>query len=307
MRSTACLLLAFVALASSAATLAATDKPTYSLRYAVRFQPDEGTAAVEITTKPQTGRLIRLDLDMPAKVYRDASGDGEVERTEDRVSWVPPRAGGTFRYEVVVDRRRRDGAYDSRMTSDWVVTRGDRLFPPARVGATRGSGSRAVLHIELPPGWEDAETPFSKIAGGDFAVTNAERRFDRPVGWIAAGRLTSTRETIAGTRVTLTAPSGTKLERVANLALLRQAREERFATAEEHRGFHQVKFVKEPGAEVLPDGLRPPPMRTSLSPAACFARSSAASIPSVTKWKVVPPAISSGLRGWWVSTKTGTW
>ena len=30
-------------------------------------------------------------------------------------------------------------------------------------------------------------------------------------------------------------------------------------------------------------------------------------MPSVTKWKVVPPSISSGARGWWVSTNTGTW
>jgi len=30
-------------------------------------------------------------------------------------------------------------------------------------------------------------------------------------------------------------------------------------------------------------------------------------IPSVTKVKVVPPSISRGSRGWWVSTKTGVW
>ena len=31
------------------------------------------------------------------------------------------------------------------------------------------------------------------------------------------------------------------------------------------------------------------------------------SIPSVTKWKVVPPSIGTGSRGWWVSTNTGRW
>jgi hypothetical protein len=30
-------------------------------------------------------------------------------------------------------------------------------------------------------------------------------------------------------------------------------------------------------------------------------------MPSVTKWKVVPPAISMLSRGWCVSTKTGAW
>ncbi len=51
----------------------------------------------------------------------------------------------------------------------------------------------------------------------------------------------------------------------------------------------------------------PPPTRTSLPPAAARARSSAASMPSVTKWNVVPPFIVSGARAWCVSTKTGTW
>jgi hypothetical protein len=39
--------------------------------------------------------------------------------------------------------------------------------------------------------------------------------------------------------------------------------------------------------------------------AAARARSSAASIPSVTKWKVVPPCIRAGSRPWCVRTKTG--
>src|SRR5438874_2615339 len=51
----------------------------------------------------------------------------------------------------------------------------------------------------------------------------------------------------------------------------------------------------------------PPPRDTSFSPAAARARSSADSIPSMTKWNVVPRCISSGLRGWLVRTKTGWW
>src|SRR5207244_9688688 len=51
----------------------------------------------------------------------------------------------------------------------------------------------------------------------------------------------------------------------------------------------------------------PPQRDTSFSPAAVRACSSADSIPCVTKWNVVPPCISSGLRGWLVRTKTGWW
>src|SRR3954447_13006318 len=41
----------------------------------------------------------------------------------------------------------------------------------------------------------------------------------------------------------------------------------------------------------------PPQSMTSLPPAASLACSSADSIPSVTKWNVVPPSISTGSRG----------
>jgi hypothetical protein len=51
----------------------------------------------------------------------------------------------------------------------------------------------------------------------------------------------------------------------------------------------------------------PPAMAMFPSPGTARARSNAASTPSVTKWNVVPPSMTSGSRGWWVSTKTGAW
>jgi hypothetical protein len=223
MRCTTRFLAALLALTFLAHTALGVDGPSYQIRYSARFLPAQGIAAAEISTTPQSGRLIGLDLNMPADSYRDPKGDGKVERHGNRVLWTPPRAGGTLRYKVVVDHRRKDDSYDSRMTQHWVITRGDRLFPPAKVRATKGSESSALLHIDLPPGWDDAETPFTKVQGGNFAVTNPERRFDRPVGWIAAGKLTSTREAIAEARVTLTAPSGVEIERMETLAILRHA------------------------------------------------------------------------------------
>src|SRR5271154_1674189 len=51
----------------------------------------------------------------------------------------------------------------------------------------------------------------------------------------------------------------------------------------------------------------PPPIFTSRSPAAALAWASAASIPSVTKWKVVPPSITIGARAWCVRMNVGAW
>ena len=62
----------------------------------------------------------------------------------------------------------------------------------------------------------------------------------------------------------------------------------------------------------LPGGQRLPQHRRAagdehVAVADPRARASAASKPSVTKWNVVPPAISIGSCGWWVRTKTGAW
>lgn len=42
-------------------------------------------------------------------------------------------------------------------------------------------------------------------------------------------------------------------------------------------------------------------------PAAALAWRRADSMPSVTKWNVVPPCITMGLRGWRVRTNVGAW
>ena len=195
----------------------------YDVHYSVAFDPAAKLAHASIATKRDTGRLIGLDLDMPAETYRNITGDGTIERKGNRVDWQPPREGGSLRYDVVLPHTRANGQYDSRITPAWVITRGDRLFPAARVRATKDSGSTARLSVALPKGWTDVETPFTKVSGGDFAVTNAERRFDRPIGWIAAGDLASVRETVDGTRLTVTAPRGERVDQVAMIAILRQA------------------------------------------------------------------------------------
>ena len=211
------------ALAGFTTQAGATAAPTYALNYTVAVLPEEGVAAIDISTERGTGRLIGLDLDMPADTYRKVAGDGDVVRSGDRVQWLPPRAGGSLRYRVLIDHRRGNGEHDARMTPNWVVVRGDRLFPPAVVRATKGSTSVSRLEFKLPRGWVDVETPFRKLKGGTFAVSNDARKFDRPVGWIAAGKLTTARETIAGTRVILTTPADERMDAAVTLAILRRA------------------------------------------------------------------------------------
>ena len=75
------------------------------------------------------------------------------------------------------------------------------------------------------------------------------------------------------------------------------AGEQMLAGAEQDRPEREVQLVDQAGAQVLPD-RRDAAAEADVAcrrPLPC-ARSSAAWMPSVTKWNVVPPFIASGAR-----------
>ncbi|MCB1561040.1 MAG: hypothetical protein KDI75_08110 [Xanthomonadales bacterium] len=182
------------------------DARHYPVDYRVRFLPDEGAAAVTIALGRGSGHLSRLDFHMPASRYRAIEGDGKVERNGDRLVWAPPRNGGELRYRYRIDHERGSGGYDARITDDWALLRGDDLVPSARTRGTRDTYAQATLHFDdLPEGWS-AETPWKPAHGGGDAVVNPDTRFDRPTGWILAGRLGVRRESVEGMAVSVAAP-----------------------------------------------------------------------------------------------------
>lgn len=193
----------------------------YGARFVVRFDPEAGVAHATIAITLGEGRAKEFDFAMPASRYRAVQGDGKVQRTGDRVLWTVPKAGGTLHYDVVVDHRRSNGSFDARMTERWAIVRGDALFPPANTRARKDSEASSRLVIELPPGWTDRESGYLLGTGGQFVVVNSGQAFDRPVGWIAAGDLTTQSEEIDGVNFRVTAPKGAGLDRIAILAMLR--------------------------------------------------------------------------------------
>ncbi|HET6603072.1 MAG TPA: hypothetical protein VFG21_02500 [Xanthomonadaceae bacterium] len=183
-------------------------RPQYDVDYHVRFLPDRGQAEVTISVAPDEARITLLDFNMPPSRYSDATGDGKVERKGDRVVWTPPVDGGQFRYRHSIDHKRGSG-YDAHITPDWVIARGDDIIPPARVRITRGGDSRARLRFELPPDWTTVDTQYRRSRdGSSFVVVNSERRFDRPTGWMIAGKLGVRLERLDGSLVSVAAPKG---------------------------------------------------------------------------------------------------
>jgi hypothetical protein len=206
LRITAGVLAGLVWLALAANALAA---PSLVVDYLVEFQPDDGTAAVTITLEPGEGRILNLDFAMDPERYSGISGDGELEIEDGRAVWQPPRDGGSLQFEYRIDKQRRDGGYDARITDNWVIVRGDHLVPAARARFSPGARTRARLRFKLPEDWTAFETPYVRDPDAEvIEFDNPERRFVRPVGWIIAGDLGIRREWLEGMEMAVAAPRG---------------------------------------------------------------------------------------------------
>jgi hypothetical protein len=105
------------------------------------------------------------------------------------------------------------------MKDDWAVFRGDDVFPPAYTDLSVGLDANAALHVHLPEGWSFV-APYRRIEDNIYEIAHADRRFDRPTGWMAAGRLGVRRERIAGVHVIVAGPLNQGVRRLDILALL---------------------------------------------------------------------------------------
>lgn len=78
----------------------------------------------------------------------------------------------------------------------------------------------ARLQFELPEGWKSVETGWKRIGKNRFRIDNPERIFDRPTGWILAGKLGTRRARLGETDVTVAAPVGEGVRRMDILTML---------------------------------------------------------------------------------------
>jgi hypothetical protein len=210
-------LMAAVCLFGLTATATAEEFP-YTLRYDLTLRPEEGRADVALTLGEGSEwvRWLRFSID-PSRL-EGFEGDGELVRDGRQLTWTPPDAGGRLSFTAKIDHRRGSG-FDARMTEDWALFRGDDLFPPARLLQEAGAEAEAELHVHLPEGWSFA-APYPLLRPNVYLIENPERGFDRPTGWMAAGRLGVRRERIAGVEVTVAGPMNQGVRRMDILAFL---------------------------------------------------------------------------------------
>ena len=193
------------------------DRP-YEVAYHAHFLPEEGHVEASVTVEQPLQRLVELDFNAPESRYSRFEGDGEVTREGRRLIWRVPREGGELRYRVEVDQV-RSGAFDARLTDQWAVARLDNLFPPARVRSRVRASSNARLYLTGPKGWS-FETRYGPVGEQGVAVDREGRRFDRPLGWFAAGDLGIRRARIAERRIAIAGPKDQGFRRMDMLTFL---------------------------------------------------------------------------------------
>jgi len=210
--------LVLTAMSACAASAQPGGPPEYRADFEAEFMPEAGFARASLTISQSDGEMELLDFSAPADRFSDFSGDGEIARSGKRLVWKVPRKGGRLDYRVRIDHQ-RNGVYDARMTSDWAIARLGDLFPAARSSTVDDALSRSSLLLSGPAGWR-FETRYGS-AGKRVRVREKDRRFDRPTGWMAAGKLGVRREKINGRQVTVAAPRGIGVKRLEVLAFLR--------------------------------------------------------------------------------------
>lgn len=222
------LLLACAGASGTAAAKSGSAKPAakkdrvYEVDYEADFAPERGLVHMRVNIRQARGLVRRLRVSFDPSRYSGFEAAGEIDLDEGELTWRPPAKGGALTFDVVLNHARKSGSFDSLMTEDWAVFRGDDLFPPAAVSALEGARARARLRMTGPDGWSFISAyPRDEEDAEWFRVEWPERHFDRPVGWMAAGELGARWTRIGDRRIGVAGPMGQGVRHLDILAFLR--------------------------------------------------------------------------------------
>lgn len=181
------------------------------------------------------GQLLhKFSFSNERNTYSDIRANGKLTIKEKKIEWELPQGEATLSYFVKLTNERSPGKFDSRMTADWALFRGDDLIPAVHTYEVPNAYSVATLSFILPKAWKSIETGWERKTGNTFAVDNPERRFDRPTGWMVAGNIGTRRATVKKTKIAVSAPAGEHMRRMDALTFFS------FVWPELHRAFEKT-------------------------------------------------------------------
>ena len=200
----------------------------YALEY--RFKPRPEEKSIDVTLLVEHAELVRkLDFNLKNSRCYDFRSQAGLTRVGDRLAWLPEGSTAVLKYRCSVNSERESyagsKAYDAIITSNYTLFRGDDMVPSVRSFTRKGAKSSATLVFDLPEGWS-VNTGWTRTKPTDkggkaptFKIENGERNFDRPTGWMLAGKIATRRESILlsgdrRSRVAVSAPEGSGMRRM---------------------------------------------------------------------------------------------
>lgn len=203
---------------ASVATFADSPNPKYTIDYTVELQPQQERAYV--TMEVDKGHLLRqVQFDVKPNVYTNLKANGKLTIKDGRAKWDLPEKKARLSLYVKITNERDPGKFDALINDDWAIFRGDDIIPAIYTDEILNAESHATLKFTLPKKWS-IETGWPRIKGNTFRIDNPERRFDRPTGWMIAGKLGTRRSSIGNTSIAVSAPKGSSMRRMDALTFL---------------------------------------------------------------------------------------
>ena len=195
------------------------DRQVYGADYRITLDIARAGAFVELTIAQNEGLLRELSMSIDPSIVSVIDADGQLEIDDEKVRWRPAADGGRMSWFARINNLRNGDGYDAYIGEEWALFRAEDLIPPTATRTLRGSQSKTRLMFDLPDGWSAVSEYFQR--SGVHGVSNPDRRFDKPTGWIVLGKLGVRNETIAGVRVIVAAPTGQSVRRIDILAMLK--------------------------------------------------------------------------------------
>ncbi|HCP55753.1 MAG TPA: hypothetical protein DIU04_13585, partial [Pseudomonas sp.] len=163
------------------------------LDYNVSFLPETDQAEVSMTFEDgEPINSLSFNLGKNGAYSDFTAADGEwTQESPERGIWKPGKGKSKLTYRVKISHERDNKRFDARMTPDWALFRGDNLVPSAAMSIHDKTELVARLQFDLPKGWPAVETGWPRIGKNKFRIDNPLRKFDRPTGWMLAGKIGS--------------------------------------------------------------------------------------------------------------------
>jgi len=193
-------------------------KRVYGADYLITPDISKAGAFVELRISQRDGLLRELSMPYDETALSDINGDGQISLEDGQIRWLPPTDGGRLRWFARINHLRDNGSYDAFIGETWALFRAEDVIPPTATRTLRRAVSKTRLMFDLPDGWSAVTEYFKR--SNVFNISNPDRRFDRPTGWIVLGKLGVRHETVAGVRVVVAAPVGHNVRRLDILAML---------------------------------------------------------------------------------------